>query len=75
MSNTELLKARNANFAASFSDGELAPLPRLGMVIVACIDARVDPTKVFGLELGDAVLGVARQLADLKFTPPAPCAT
>lgn len=56
MSNTELLKARNASFATSFSDGELAPLPRLGMVIVACIDARVDPTKVFGLELGDAVV-------------------
>lgn len=56
MSNTELLKARNEGFAASFSDGDLAPLPRLGMVIVACIDARVNPTKVFGLELGDAVV-------------------
>ena len=56
MSNTELLKARNESFAASFSEGDLAPLPRLGMVIVACIDARVDPTKVFGLELGDAVV-------------------
>ena len=56
MSNTELLKERNEGFAASFSDGDLAPLPRLGMVIVACIDARVNPTKVFGLELGDAVV-------------------
>ena len=56
MSNTELLKARNESFAASFSDGDLGPLPKLSMVIVACIDARVDPTTVFGLELGDAVV-------------------
>jgi carbonic anhydrase len=56
MSKTELLKTRNETFAASFSDGDLAPLPRLSMVIIACIDARVDPTKVFGLELGDAVV-------------------
>lgn len=56
MSNTEILKARNEVFAASFSQGDLVPLPKLSMVIVACIDARVDPTTVFGLELGDAVV-------------------
>jgi carbonic anhydrase len=56
MSNTELLKTRNESFASSFSEGDLTPLPKLGMVIVACIDARVDPTKVFELELGDAVV-------------------
>ena len=56
MSNTEQMKARNESFAASFSDGDLGPLPKLSMVIVACIDARVDPTTVFGLELGDAVV-------------------
>jgi carbonic anhydrase len=26
------------------------------MIIVACVDARVNPTKIFGLELGDAVV-------------------
>lgn len=56
MSNTEILKARNELFAASFSQGDLVPLPKLSMVIVACIDARVDPATVFGLELGDAVV-------------------
>ena len=56
MSNTDVLKARNEIFAASFSQGDLVPLPKLGMVIVACVDARVDPATVFGLELGDAVV-------------------
>lgn len=56
MSNTEILKARNETFAASFSQGDLVPLPKLSMIIVACVDARVNPTKVFELELGDAVV-------------------
>ncbi|MEL6736095.1 MAG: carbonic anhydrase [Pseudomonadota bacterium] len=56
MSKTDVLKSRNEVFAASFSEGDLAPLPKLGIVILACIDARVNPTKVFGLELGDAVV-------------------
>ncbi len=56
MSNVDVLKTRNQDFAASFAQGDLVPLPKLGMIIVACIDARVDPTTVFGLELGDAVV-------------------
>ena len=56
MSNIDLLKARNLEFAGNFAQSDLVPLPKLGMIIVACIDARVDPTTVFGLELGDAVV-------------------
>ncbi len=56
MSNIDVLKTRNQDFAAGFTQGDLVPLPKLGMIIVACIDARVDPTTVFGLELGDAVI-------------------
>lgn len=56
MSNIELLKVRNLEFAENFAQGDLVPLPKLGMIIVACIDARVDPTKIFSLELGEAVV-------------------
>lgn len=56
MSNTELLKIRNQAFADGFTQGDLVPLPKLGMIIIACVDARVNPTQVFGLELGDAVI-------------------
>lgn len=56
MSNIELLKVRNQVFADDFTQGDLVPLPKLGMVIIACVDARVDPSKAFGLELGDAVV-------------------
>ncbi len=56
MSNIDVLMTRNQEFAAGFAQGDLVPLPKMGMIIVACIDARVDPTTVFGLELGDAVI-------------------
>lgn len=56
MSNIDVLKARNLEFAGTFDQGHLVPLPKFGMIIIACIDARVDPTTVFGLDLGDAVI-------------------
>ncbi|WP_025899589.1 carbonic anhydrase [Sneathiella glossodoripedis] len=56
MSHIDALKTRNQNFAASFTQRDLVPLPKLGMIIVACIDARVDPTTIFDLELGEAVI-------------------
>lgn len=56
MSQINLLKTRNQDFARNFAQSDLAPLPKLGMIIVACVDARVNPTTIFGLELGDAVI-------------------
>ncbi len=56
MSNLELLKNRNLAFAETFSQGDMAALPKLGTMILTCIDARVDPAHVLGLELGDAVV-------------------
>ena len=56
MSNVDVLKTRNQDFAQNFRQGDLVALPKLGMIIIACIDARVDPSAVFGLELGDAVV-------------------
>jgi carbonic anhydrase len=31
-----------------------APNPRLGLAVLTCMDARLDPCKILGLELGDA---------------------
>lgn len=56
MSNIDQLKIRNQEFADNFAQGDLVPLPKFGMIIIACADARVDPTTVLGLELGDAVI-------------------
>lgn len=56
MSNIDQLLARNTEFAETFTQGDLAPLPKLNMIIIACADARVDPHTVLGLNLGEAVI-------------------
>jgi carbonic anhydrase len=49
---TPLLE-RNEQFARNYAPAELAP-PTAQTVIVTCIDHRVDPAIVLGLELGEA---------------------
>ena len=56
MADVHTLIDRNLEFARSFDQGDLAILPRLSVLVVTCLDARVDPAHVFGLELGDAVV-------------------
>jgi carbonic anhydrase len=51
---TPLLK-RNEQFAATYSPGPLGP-PAAQVVIVTCLDHRVDPAITLGLQLGDAVV-------------------
>jgi carbonic anhydrase len=50
----ELLKG-NERFAEGWS-GELPPLPRRGLVVLTCMDHRVDPLAALGLEPGDAMV-------------------
>ena len=50
------LIARNKPFAAKFNQADLPMLPILRTLIVTCVDARVDPAHIFGLELGEAVI-------------------
>lgn len=38
----------------SFTKGSLSSLPRARLVIVTCMDTRIDPLAIFGLEIGDA---------------------
>ena len=49
------LLERNEQFAATYSPGPLGP-PAAQVVIVTCLDHRVDPAIILGLSLGDAVV-------------------
>ncbi len=56
MTDTQTLIDRNRDFASSFNQGDLPLLPRLSTLVLTCLDARVDPAHLLGLELGDAVV-------------------
>lgn len=49
----ELLEANEA-YAASFAKGDLPLPPARRVAVLACMDARLDPARVLGLEEGDA---------------------
>jgi carbonic anhydrase len=49
------LLERNEQFAAAYTPGPLGP-PAAQVVIVTCLDHRVDPAIILGLGLGDAVV-------------------
>ncbi len=49
------LLQRNERFAASYTPVPLGP-PAAQLVIVACLDHRVDPAIILGLQLGEAVV-------------------
>ena len=44
----------NQRFAASFDKGELEIPPARNIAVLTCIDARIDPAKALGLDIGDA---------------------
>jgi carbonic anhydrase len=54
MADLQTLIDRNLEFARSFSQGDLAIQPRLSILVLTCLDARVDPAHFLGLQLGDA---------------------
>ncbi len=54
MSELEKMLQANDGFAAVFDRGDLEIPPARGVVILTCIDARVDPAKMLGLDIGDA---------------------
>jgi carbonic anhydrase len=51
---TDELVANNAAYAQSFEGAGLAAAPAKKVVVLACMDARLDPAKFLGLEEGDA---------------------
>jgi carbonic anhydrase len=56
MTEETMLVGRHQDFEAQFASGDLAIPPRLPIVVLTCVDARVDPAHLFSLELGDALV-------------------
>ncbi len=56
MSDVPTLLERNKEFAADFRHGDLPIRPRMSTIVLTCVDARVDPAHVLGLEPGDALV-------------------
>jgi carbonic anhydrase len=54
MSATDELLRSNEAFAAKFEAGELAAAPAKKVAVLSCMDARVVPSRILRLELGDA---------------------
>jgi carbonic anhydrase len=59
MSNIDYLLDRNRVFAGTDARRDVPALPflpRQGLYIVICIDCRVDPAQILGIEIGDALV-------------------
>jgi carbonic anhydrase len=56
VSDLATLYERNRAFAESFDKGALPIKPNLSTLILTCVDARVDPARYVGIELGDALV-------------------
>jgi carbonic anhydrase len=56
MSNLNPLLERNDAFAKTGSHEQLTPMPKHQLIVLACMDQRVDPAHILGIELGDALV-------------------
>jgi carbonic anhydrase len=54
MTQTDTLLKNNEAFAASFDKGDLPLPPGRKLAVLVCMDARLDPARLLGLEEGDA---------------------
>jgi carbonic anhydrase len=54
MSVVEEIRSANEQFASAFDQGELPMPPGRSFAVVTCMDARLDPARFLGLDLGDA---------------------
>ena len=54
MTVTDDLLANNARYAETFDKGDLPLPPGLGLAVVACMDARLDPHRLLEISEGDA---------------------
>ena len=51
---TDELVKNNESYRAGFDKGELTSRPLKRVVVLACMDARIDPQRILGLSEGDA---------------------
>ena len=56
MSNIAPLLERNKEFARSGAHSGLTPVPNHQVFVVTCMDGRVDPAHIPGIDLGDALV-------------------
>lgn len=56
MNTLELLKLRNQDFATNRFAPHVALMPKLRTMILGCVDPRVDPALVLGLEPGETAV-------------------
>ena len=56
MSVTDELLENNASYAEGFDGAGLSKLPGRGLAVVVCMDTRLNPYEILGLEPGDAHL-------------------
>src|SRR5437588_12711638 len=54
MGATDEFISNNERFAQGFDEADLPSAPAKKVAVVACMDARVNPYPILGLELGDA---------------------
>ena len=48
------LLAANATYAEHFDEGDFDGIAHAGVAIVTCMDSRIDPLRMLGLQHGDA---------------------
>jgi carbonic anhydrase len=56
MTDVDDLVQRNREFASTWFDADLTINPRGHLMVVGCVDPRVDPTRVLGLAHGEAAV-------------------
>jgi carbonic anhydrase len=54
MAVVDQLLGANRDFVRGFADGGKPAAPARGIAVVTCMDARIDPARALGLEIGDA---------------------
>jgi carbonic anhydrase len=54
MPSRDELEANNRRFSAAFTGGQLRAHPARKLVVLTCMDARMDPPRMLGLRDGDA---------------------
>lgn len=54
MSNASQFEINNKEFIKSFTQGSLPLPPSKKVAVLTCMDARLDPAKVLGIEIGEA---------------------
>jgi carbonic anhydrase len=57
MSSQPNLSERNARFVERFDHADLTMRPKLSLIVLTCMDSRVDPSRFLELDVGD-VLGL-----------------